>query len=182
MDPEIGSLAGSLLLAHPSLRDPNFHRAVILMSVHDSNGAMGLVLNRPMGRTLGEFSSDFAIGPLARVPLFKGGPVEEDRLLLCAWRFHPEGSGFQLVVGLDPERAVAMVEESGMHLRAFFGYSGWTGGQLEREMKDKAWVNVSMVPNLLDLNQDETLWRALLENEDPMWKLFASEPRDPELN
>ncbi|WP_404422789.1 YqgE/AlgH family protein [Nibricoccus sp. IMCC34717] len=182
MDAEIGSLAGSLLVSHPSLRDPNFHRTVVLMSMHDDNGAMGLVLNRPMGKTLGEFSSDFAIGALAKVPLFKGGPVEEDRLLLCAWRFHPEATGFQLLVGLDPERAVSMVEESGMHLRAFFGYAGWTGGQLEREMKDKAWVNVPMVPNLLDLEQDQTLWRALLLTDDPMWKLHAEEPRDPELN
>ena len=53
-------LAGSLLLAHPAMRDPNFRHCVVLMSVHNAEGAMGVVLNRPMGKRLGEFSGDFA--------------------------------------------------------------------------------------------------------------------------
>ena len=63
--PEKESIAGSLLLAHPSLRDPNFRRAVVLMSVHNSDGAMGVVLNRPLGKRLGELNGEFALGALA---------------------------------------------------------------------------------------------------------------------
>ena len=59
------TLAGSLLLAHPSMRDPNIRRSVVLMSVHNAEGAMGVVLNRPMGKRLGEFSGEFALGALA---------------------------------------------------------------------------------------------------------------------
>ncbi len=56
------SLAGSMLLAHPGMRDPNFRRTVVLMSVHNAEGAMGVVLNRPLGKNLGELNGDFALG------------------------------------------------------------------------------------------------------------------------
>ena len=77
------SLAGSLLLAHPALRDLNFRRSVILMSTHSADGAMGVVLNRPLGKRLGELNGEFALSPLAGVPLFGGGPVEPGQLLLA---------------------------------------------------------------------------------------------------
>ena len=62
------SLAGQLLLAHPALREPTFRHTVILLSVHNSDGAMGVVLNRPLDKQLGELNSAFAFGPLAGVP------------------------------------------------------------------------------------------------------------------
>lgn len=175
-------MAGSLLLAHPSLRDPNFRRSVVLMSSHDEDGSMGVVLNRPMGKTLGELSVEHSVGPLAHIPVFKGGPVETDRLLLCAWRFHPDESGFQLLVGLEPERAIELQGESGMHFRCFLGYAGWTPGQLESEMRQNAWVKVPLVANLLELPPNETAWREILISQDAMWKLFAQEPDDLEAN
>ena len=59
------SFAGQLLLAHPAMRDPNFRRAVILLSAHSAEGAMGVVLNRPLGKQLAELNTAFALGPLA---------------------------------------------------------------------------------------------------------------------
>ena len=76
------TLAGALLLAHPTLKEANFSRTVILMSAHSAEGAMGVVLNRPMGKRLGELQGDFALGPLAGVPLCNGGPVEQKQLVL----------------------------------------------------------------------------------------------------
>ena len=73
-----GRLAGQLLLAHPALRDPNFRRTVILLSAHDADGAMGVVLNRALDRQLGELNPSFALGPLAGVPVYAGGPVEPE--------------------------------------------------------------------------------------------------------
>src|SRR3954471_23028634 len=96
--------AGSLLLAHPAMRDPNFRRSVVLMSVHNAEGAMGVVLNRPMGKRLGGFSGDFARGPLAKVPIFKGGPVQTEQLVLAAWESRPDG--FRLHFGVEPDKAI----------------------------------------------------------------------------
>ncbi len=176
------ALAGALLLAHPSLKDDHFKRTVVLLSAHDEKGAMGIVLNRPLGKRLGQLNAEFALSPLASVPIFQGGPVDNDRLLLCAWRFSPEGNGFQLMFGIDPQKALELHEEGGMHLRAFLGYAGWTGGQLEKELAQNAWVVSPLMADVLDLAQDVTLWRTILGNIDHEWKLLAGEPDDPSRN
>jgi len=78
------SLAGQLLLAHPALRDPNFRRTVILLSAHGDEGAMGVVLNRRLDKQLGELNSEFALGPLAGVPVYAGGPVDPQQLIIVS--------------------------------------------------------------------------------------------------
>src|SRR6185436_7404867 len=128
------ALAGSLLLAHPALSDPNFRRTVVLLSAHDGGGAMGVVLNRPLTRRLGSLGGDFALGPLAGVPLFAGGPVATERLVLCAWHPQPERSALQIVFGLDPEKAAELHDRPGVVLRGFLGHAGWSRGQLEGEL------------------------------------------------
>ena len=177
-----GALAGSLLLAHPSLREPTFRRSVILISAHDENGAMGVVLNRPLGKNLGQLTSDFALGPLASVPIFKGGPVQTEQLLLCGWRLHDDGAGFQLMFGIDPARATELQTEPGMQLRAFLGYSGWSGGQLENELKQNTWVVTPVVTGALEDAQNEALWKNILGGISFEWKLLANEPEDLEQN
>jgi putative transcriptional regulator len=174
------TLAGSLLLAHPSLRDPNFRRSVVLMSAHNAEGAMGVVLNRPLGKRLGEVSGEFALGPLASVPLFTGGPVQTEQLVLAAWQIRDDG--FRLHFGVDPEKATQLLQEEGTHVRGFLGYSGWSAGQLENEMKARTWVVVDVPEDLLTHSQDESLWRTVLGREGAQWRLLASEPEDPEMN
>ena len=175
-------LGGSLLLAHPSLRDDNFKRTVILIASHDSEGAMGVVLNRPLEKQLGELNDEFAQSPLSGVPLFAGGPVNPSLVILCVWRPHPENDGFQLMFGIDPEKAGELIHEEGVHMRAFLGYAGWTGGQLEDELQRDTWVVSPLVSELLEDAPDEQLWRDLLGQIDEEWKLLANEPDDPSLN
>lgn len=172
--------AGTLLLAHPAMRDPNFRRSVVLMSAHNAEGAMGVVLNRPLGKRLGELSGDFAMGPLAGVPVYTGGPVQTEQLVLAAWQQRDDG--FRLHFGIDPEKAQQLIDDEGTHVRAFLGYSGWSGGQLENEMKMKTWVVADVPEDLLDHAQDEELWRIVLGREGAEWKLLANEPEDPEGN
>ena len=174
------TLAGSLLLAHPAMKDPNFRRSVVLMSAHNAEGAMGVVLNRPLGKRLGELSGDFALGPLAGVPLFTGGPVQTEQLVLAAWQTRDDG--FRLHFGIEPDKAVQLLEEEGTHVRGFLGYSGWSAGQLENEMKARTWVVVDVPEDLLTQAQDETLWRTVLGREGAEWRLLAGEPEDPEAN
>lgn len=179
---DTSALAGSLLLAHPSLKDANFRHSVILMSAHDANGAMGVVLNRPLGKTLGQLSADFALSPLSGVPIYKGGPVQTEQLLLCGWKLHEDGSGFQLMFGIDPEKASELLNEPHVQLRAFLGYSGWTGGQLEGELQQNAWVVSPLVSGVLEAEQDETLWKSILGGMSDEWRLLVNEPEDPSLN
>ena len=174
------SFAGSLLLAHPALRDPNFRRAVVLMSVHNVDGAMGVVLNRPLGKRLGELNGDFALGALASVPIYSGGPVQTEQLLLVAWQNQPDG--FRLHFGIEPDRAGQLATEEETEIRAFLGYSGWTGGQLEKEMKHETWIVTGVPGDLRLYKQDESLWRSVLGSMGEEWRLMAGEPEDTSLN
>lgn len=174
------TLAGSLLLAHPSMRDPNFRRSVVLMSAHNAEGAMGVVLNRPLGKRLGEMSGDFALGPLGKVPLFNGGPVQTEQLVLAAWQTRDDG--FRLHFGVEPDKAIQLLEEEGTHVRGFLGYSGWSAGQLENEMKQRTWIVADVPEDLLTHTQDDSLWRTVLGREGAEWRLLADEPEHPEQN
>jgi putative transcriptional regulator len=174
------TLAGSLLLAHPAMKDPNFRRSVILMSAHNAEGAMGVVLNRPLGKRLGELSGEFAMGPLASVPLYKGGPVQTEQLVLAAWQIREDG--FRLHFGIEPEKALQLLAEEDTHVRGFLGYSGWSAGQLENEMKLRTWVVADVPEDLLTHAQDESLWRTVLGREGAEWRLLANEPEDPSWN
>lgn len=174
--PPPDSLAGSLLLAHPRLRDPNFRRTVVLMSAHDTNGAMGVVLNRPLGRHLGELNGEFALGALSGVPLFTGGPVQTEQLLLVGWQ--PQDDGFRLHFGLEPARAAELAGEEGVQIRAFLGYAGWSGGQLEGEMGQNTWVIAAVPADLLTCAPGGEMWRSILGGLGQEWRLFADEPED----
>jgi putative transcriptional regulator len=171
-----------LLLAHPSLRDENFKHTVILIASHDSEGAMGVVLNRPLDRCLGQLNTEFGLSGLAQVPLFAGGPVQPTQVILCVWRPNPESDGFQLMFGIDPQRAEELVNDEGVHMRAFLGYVGWTAGQVEEELERDTWVVSPLVADLLEDSPDEQLWRDLLAQIDDEWKLLADEPDDPSVN
>jgi putative transcriptional regulator len=174
------SLAGSLLLAHPVLRDPNFRRTAVLMSTHGPEGAMGVVLNRPLGKRLGELKSDFALGPLSATPIFTGGPVQTDQLILAAWQSREDA--FQLHFGIDPEKAAQMLSDESTRLRAYLGYSGWDAGQLERELKSGTWIVASPPADLFERPMKEALWRSLLSEEGEQWRLLVDEPEEPGKN
>ena len=150
------------------------------MSAHNAEGAMGVVLNRPLGKRLGEMSGDYALGPLGKVPLFNGGPVQTEQLVLAAWQSRDDG--FRLHFGIEPDKALLLLEEEGTHVRGFLGYSGWSAGQLENEMKVRTWIVADVPEDLLTHTQDDSLWRTVLGREGAEWRLLADEPEHPEKN
>lgn len=176
------SLAGQLLLAHPVLRDPNFRRTVVLLSGHDADGAMGVVLNRPLGKQLGELNSEFALGPLAGVPLYAGGPVDPQHLILVTWQWIPADQAFQLTFGVEIERAVQLIGQPGLTMRAFLGYSGWSKGQLENELRHDTWITTPVEGDWLIKHDGVALWRSLIGHLEPDLKVLADAPDDPSVN
>ena len=174
--------AGSLLVAHPSLLDPNFKRSVILLTAHSDEGSLGIVVNRPLGQTLGEFDLKLSGSDLAAVPLYQGGPVSDDKLILVAWKWTPEEGSFKLYFGIDEEKArLLQAEDSGFQLRGFIGHSGWTEGQLDAEIEEGAWVTSALMPEIESLGGD-AVWRLMLHRDSPQMGLLADEPDDPSLN
>ncbi|HLP07007.1 MAG TPA: YqgE/AlgH family protein [Opitutaceae bacterium] len=175
-------LAGSLLLAHPKLRDPNFARSVVLLSLHNAEGAMGVVLNRPLGKTLADLGPEFRRSELAKVPVYSGGPVNPEQLILVAWQTASFDGTFKLYFGLDPQKLRELMGETSLEVRAFLGYSGWSAGQLEGEMKGNTWL-VSPVPaELLGQLEGVNLWKRIVGGLSAEWRVIVDEPEDPSQN
>src|SRR5947209_13874720 len=90
------NLTGSLLIAHPNMLDPNFRRAVLFISAHDpDDGAIGVIINRPLDKSVGDLVSETPPEDLADVPVFFGGPVGNNQLMLAAFEWH-KGQGLKL--------------------------------------------------------------------------------------
>src|SRR5215468_5237050 len=90
------NLAGSLLVAHPNMLDPNFRRAVLFVSEHEPNeGALGVIINRPLDRPVTELVSSAPPAGLADVPVFLGGPVGKNQLMFAAFEWQ-KGAGLRL--------------------------------------------------------------------------------------
>jgi len=176
-------LTGSLLLAHPHLKDPNFVRSVVLMTSHEEDGSLGVVVNKAAGLVLSEVNPEFDKFGLGDVPLFIGGPVCRDQILMAGWKVAPGSNEFRLYFGLDPETAQQKREEDpNLELRAFRGYSGWEKGQLLSEIYDNAWVVSGVDGFALTKFAGDRLWRKVIMNINLELGLLSMAPEAPELN
>ena len=135
---------GVLLVASPSLSDPNFHQTVLLIIEHGRGGTVGLILNRPTNVLLSEVLPDFTV--LKRTPyrLFAGGPVNQTQLVLLfrLTRVLPDTRQIvgEIHIGTPGvmERIITQPKPTET-FRAFIGFAGWAPGQLEHEMIEGAW-------------------------------------------
>ena len=129
------SLAGSLLIAHPTLLDPNFCKTVLFLSTNDAEeGSFGLVLNRPAGRTVGDVLPGQDLGKLGDIPVLIGGPVDTEQLIFASFRWQTGGGKIECQHHLPLDEAHAALASRNVIVRAFIGYAGWTKGQLEAEL------------------------------------------------
>jgi putative transcriptional regulator len=182
-DGEQPELAGTLLVAHPSLRDPHFKRSVVLLTAHTPDGgAFGVIVNRPLDLTLGEFDPSMGESDLASIPLYEGGPIASDQMILVAWKWSAEDGTFKLYFGIDADKALSILsDDPEFELRGFIGHSGWSDGQLEGELDEEAWISSPLTPDLE--NEDgQAVWRAILSRISSEMRLFADEPEDPSVN
>lgn len=135
---------GALLIASPSLSDPNFHQTVLLIIEHGRGGTVGLILNRPTNVLLSEALPDFTVLKRTTHRLFAGGPVERTQLVLLFRLMQLLPDSRQIVdriyVGTPRvlERIMAQPKPTET-FRAFAGFAGWAPGQLEHEMLEGAW-------------------------------------------
>ena len=175
------SLAGRLLVSHPQLRDDHVRETVVLLHTQaTAGGALGVIVNRPLGRVLGQIESTAALKPLDDVPLFEGGPVATDRLAFGGWFFPAKGEP-EVRFGLGQEDAAQLAKDGRFRLAAYIGYAGWSPGQLENELKMNAWVICPFDTLCLEFEGVE-LWKKLLERHRPDLRLEADSPDNPGLN
>jgi len=177
------NLAGSLLVAHPNMLDPNFRRTVLFVSEHEpAEGALGVIINRPLDRPVTELVSGAPPAGLADVPVFLGGPVGKNQLMFAAFEWQ---KGPTLKLNHDvvlSEETDAQGHKNLLTVCAFVGYAGWGAGQLESEVKQKAWVVQKANPSLLKLDRLPNLWFDIMRTLGPWYRMLAAAPDDPSLN
>jgi len=177
------SLQGQLLLDSGQLGGSFFQRTVVLVCKHDAEGAFGLVLNRTIGKTVGEMIIADLPVVLKTAPLYLGGPVQPSALsYLHTDNFIPEADVLpNLALGhsLDDLLELGDSFSPAKKVRMFAGYAGWTAGQLEIEMKRKAWLTFPASLELVFETPPEELWKKVLHSKGG-WKnkLLSQLPED----
>lgn len=178
------SYTGRLLVATPKLADANFARTVVFIVAHGDEGALGVILNRPLETAMHPGWSEYAAPPAVA---FSGGPVER-MLILGLGRLAGEGpvsnwSPISCGTGLvDLESDPSALRGQLLVVRTYQGYSGWAAGQLEREVNDDAWFVVDAEPDDLFSAQPEQLFHDVLRRQRGTLAMFANYPADPSQN
>jgi putative transcriptional regulator len=178
--------AQRLLLATPYLDDPNFYRAVICITDHNEDGAIGFILNRSISSGMSSIIPGFKP---SEFPAFQGGPVATDTLhfLHTYGEVIPDSKALSphLWWGGDFEFVLKLGAQKGFEthaIRFFVGYSGWALGQLEEEIKEESWViGPAFHADYFTIPADQ-LWRRIMRSMGPKYAAMANSPDDPSLN
>jgi putative transcriptional regulator len=179
------SLKGQLLVAGADLLDPNFRRTVVLVTEHDEEGAVGLVLNRPAETTVVEAVPGLSALVDADAPVFVGGPVDQQSLLVLAEFHDPDDSAstiFDDVGFVRGDADISLAAGLTRRARVFAGYAGWSAGQLRSEIEEGAWFVLPGEPHDVFIDDPERLWRAVLRRQGGELAIVATFPDDPSLN
>jgi putative transcriptional regulator len=180
----VDSLGGSLLIAGPTLWDPNFRRTVVLIGQHDDEGAVGVVLNRATELEVAEAAPPLAalVEPGDRV--FVGGPVQPQAAVVVADFEHPERARVVAFgsIGFLPEEIEPREIGALRRARVFAGYAGWGPGQLERELEEGSWLVEAARPDDVFTAEPSGLWSAVVRRKGPRYRLMATMPLDPSTN
>jgi putative transcriptional regulator len=160
---------GVLLVAHPSLMDPNFQQTVVLVCEHGAEGTLGVILNRPTAVPLSEALPNLSVLKGTSYVLFAGGPVQPDGILML---FRVEEAPDRLrkilervYLGLSREILERVITDPHPTetFRAYAGYAGWAPGQLDFELAMGSWAVVPADPSSIFDKAPETLWAELVE-------------------
>ncbi len=179
------SLRGKLILASPTLLDPNFARTVVLIAEHTEEGAMGLVLNRPAAATVEEAVPDLAWLTGEDAQVYVGGPVAETAVIVLAEFERPEMAGALIdeelgFIGTEADDPDAL-EGAIRRARVYAGHAGWGPGQLEDELQEDSWIVEPPRREEVFADDAEGLWAAVLRRKGRQYALLATMPLDPSL-
>lgn len=178
------TLRGQLLIAGPSLVDPNFWRTVVLVGEHSEEGALGVVLNRASDAAVDETVPELAIlgDDLGQVHV--GGPVQPSAIVVLADFLEPERAASLVLdsVGFLPAEVDPTTLGELKRARVFAGYAGWGPGQLDDELEEGSWIVEPALPEDVFTTEPSTLWSDVLRRKGGPFGVLALMPPDPSLN
>ena len=181
------SLQGQLLIASPNLRDPNFFKSVVLLVQHNDQGALGVVLNRPLEATIQEAWPQVSVLPCnAEGALHQGGPCPGPLMVIHT---DPAASQMEVCDGIyfstDKDSIERLVSQCAGPLKFFINYAGWGPGQLEGEIEAGGWLATHARSDEI-FRGDDDLWPAALRLASRRSRLAGVDPKlipdDPSVN
>jgi putative transcriptional regulator len=188
------TVKGHFLIATPQLEDPNFAQTVVFIAEHSAEGGFGLVINRPVDLDLTRLWEALGGDPIdLDTKAHYGGPVERSAVFLLhscadlASDVEPLIPGVWLgqdreLLGLLIARALAEDRRDRVLFRAYCGYAGWGGGQLDAEIASGSWLVQPATADLLFAADSDDLWVRALERHGGIYSIFAKMPKNPDQN
>lgn len=175
---------GDILIAEPSLNDSDFNRSIIYLTEHGDQGSVGFIINKKLDLTLKDIVPDLPFS----IPVYKGGPVEQDSLYfihavpekipnsVAINDKHYWGGDFEILKELLLSGKVKTNE-----VRFFLGYSGWSPDQLYAEILRNSWVVCNNIKDIFTTQADE-LWKIQLRELGGDYLLWINAPENPQMN
>jgi putative transcriptional regulator len=178
--------AGTILIADPFLKDPNFLRTVILLCEHKAEGSVGFVLNRKLEYVISDLMNDLEG---CDFPVFYGGPVQQNTIHFLHRRpgliTGGEKIRDEIYWGGEFEEVVSLIQNnklSPQDIRLFLGYSGWGENQVEDELKEKTWLTTYSSPELVFADDVNLIWKDAIKQLGGKYEQLIHYPIDPQLN
>jgi putative transcriptional regulator len=178
--------AGTILIADPFLKDPNFLRTIIFLCEHKNEGSFGFVLNRKLKYVIGDLMSEL---DGCDFPVFYGGPVQQNTIHFlhrCPGLITGgEKVTDEIYWGGEFDEVVSLLHQdklTGKDIRLFLGYSGWGDGQLEDEFKENTWLTTYSSDRLVFPDDVDSIWKDALKQLGGKYEQLIHYPIDPQLN
>ena len=186
------SLAGCFLIAAKHLRDPNFHRTIVLVVEHNKNGAMGLIINRPSPLTVAKALQGHFDLPETGALVYTGGPVEKAALFILHNSGEFDGNESPVVPGLfvgnsaevfeEIVRTVAGGDQERLRFRIYSGCAGWSPGQLDRELANGDWYHCSANASAIFHEDPYEVYDQICQQMSEQHHFLPQKPVNPECN
>ena len=177
---------GKILISEPFLPDTFFNRSIVYLTDHTDQGSVGFILNKKLDLKISDAIEGFEDW---EETLNMGGPVAPDTLHYL----HNLGKIIPKSIQIDKNifwggeldvirELIKMGKITGSQIRFFLGYSGWSAGQLERELKENSWVIASVKSDMIMNNSSDDTWKKVLRSLKNKYRVWADFPDSPDMN
>ena len=177
---------GKILISEPFLPDTFFNRSIIYLTDHTPEGSVGFIINKNLDVKVCDAISGFESW---KENLSMGGPVSHDTLhyLHSLGDLIPKSVlvDEKIFWGGDIDTVRLLIKEGAIkqnQIRFFLGYSGWSAGQLERELKENSWVIAKIKSDIVLNNQEDNTWKRVLRSFKNKYRIWADFPESPDMN
>ena len=177
---------GTLLIADPFLKDPNFMRSVIIICEHQPEGSFGFVVNRAFTYSVGQLVDQLKH---CDFPIHYGGPVQADTVHYIHMRPDLLAGCLKIANGIywggDLDELGDLIRDGEMkesEIKFYLGYSGWSKGQLQQEIETKSWILSEANKNMIFKQEANGMWSEALKNLGGEYEQMKNYPIDPQLN